>query len=165
MARPTNEQQESKRRELNANMRAYAIWMATPDPLRQPRTKEEFAERIGVSSQTLWNYSKDPRIAEAIRFLVLQNAGNPANIGQILDMVFAQALEKKSVQYAEVWLKATGVMSQFGRGGADILDVSAAEEEDSFSNYSDEELERLRELAAAQAAEQEQIVRAQNALR
>ncbi len=164
MARPTNEQQETKKRELTDKMRAYAIWMATPEGLRVPATKKEFAERIGVSEVMIWKYSKDPRIAEAIRFLVLQNIGNPDNIQNILQMVYDEAMLKKNVSYAEVWMKATGVMTQFGKGGSNILDVTEEIESDSFANYSDEELARLRELAVAQQAEQESVRRAQEKL-
>ncbi len=160
--RPTREVAASKVRELTEKQRAFVIWMATPEGLRQPDTKREFALRIGVSDVMLWKYGKDPKIAEAIRFLVLQNAGNPDRIGQILDMVFDQALAKKDVRMAEVWMKATGVMSSFGRN-ADLLEA-ADELGESFSNYSDAELERLRELAAASELEQEQIRRAHAAL-
>ena len=145
---------------MTANMRAYAIWIATPEGLRQPATKREFAERIGISEVMIWKYSKDPRISEAIRFLVLQNAGSPENITQILNMIYEEALAKKSLPYAELWLKSTGVMAQFGKGGSDILDVTEEIQEESFANYSDEELERLRVLAVAQQAEQETLKRA-----
>lgn len=152
------------RRELTERQRAYAIWMATPEPIREPKTQKEFAERVGVSEVMVWKYGKDPKIAEAIRFLVLQNAGNPTRIGQILDMVFEEAIKKRDVRMAEVWMRATGVYAQFGRNATDLLEVADELESDSFANYSDDELQRLREIQAAAEAEAEAMRRAKHAL-
>ncbi len=162
--RPTTEQAEGKRRELTERQRAYAIWMATPEGIREPKSKKDFADRLGISEVQVWRYGKDPKIAEAIRFLVLQNAGNPEKIGQILDMVFEEAMKKRDLRWAEVWMRATGVYAQFGRTAHDLLEVADEIESDSFSNYSDEELFRLREIQAAAEAEAESIRRAHTTL-
>jgi len=150
--RPTKDVSERKRRELNARQRAFVIWMATPPAEREIQTKAELCEVLGVSTQAVWKWERDPRIIEAIRFCSLQNAGSPERVRQILDMVFQQAMEKKDVRYAEIWMKGTGVMGQFGRS-ADVLEVVEELEQDTIGDLSLEELERVRELALAERAE------------
>lgn len=152
VGRPSGQESERKRRELNARQRAYVVWCATPPALREIQTQEELAEVLGVSRQRLWQWSKDPRVVEAIRFVTLQNAGSPEKVQAILDMVFEQAMAKKDVRHAEVWLKASGVMTQFGRSG-DLLEAVEELEQDSIADMSLEELERVRELALAERAE------------
>lgn len=152
VGRPTKEASERKRRELNARQRAYVVWCATPPALREIQTQEELCEVLGVSRQRLWQWSKDPRIVEAIRFVTLQNAGSPEKVQAILDMVFERAMERKDVRYAEVWLKASGVMTQFGRSG-DLLETVDELEQDSIADMSLEELQRVRDLALADRAE------------
>ena len=150
--RPSNVQVERKQRELNARQRAYVIWCATPPAEREIRDVVELAEVLGVSRQAIWKWSKDPKIVEAIRFCSLQNAGSPERVRQILDMVFEVAMEKKDVRYAEIWMKGTGVMGQFGRSG-DVLDVVEDLEQDTIADLSLEELQRVRDLAVAERAE------------
>lgn len=150
--RPTLQQQESKRRDLNARQRAYVIWQATPPAEREIRSLAELGEVLGVTPQAMYKWSRDPRVIEAIRFCTLQNASSPDRVRQILDMVFQQALEKKDVRFAEIWMKGTGVMGQFGRS-PDILEVADELEQETIADLSLEELERVRELALAERAE------------
>lgn len=150
--RPTNEVKQRQVRELNARQRAYVIWSATPPAEREIKGVDELAEVLGVSRQALWKWSKDPKIVEAIRFCALQNAGSPERVRQILDMVFEVAMAKKDVRMAEVWMKGTGVMGQFGRSG-DVLDVVEDLEQDTIADLSLEELQRVRDLAVAERAE------------
>lgn len=150
--RPTREAAASKVRELNARQRAYVVWMATPPSEREIPTQKDLCEVLGVSFQTMWRWSKDPRVVEAIRFCVLQNAGTPDRVRNILDMVYQVAMEKKDVKYAEIWMRASGVMGQFGRS-ADILDVAEDLQDDDISSLSLDELQRVRDLALQDRAE------------
>jgi hypothetical protein len=150
--RPSVAQVERKQRELNARQRAYVIWYATPPAEREIQSVDELGEVLGVSRQAIWKWSKDPRIVEAIRFCSLQNAGSPEKVRQILDMVFEQAMLKKDVRMAEVWMKGAGVMGQFGRSG-DVLDIVEDLEQDTIADLSLDELQRVRELALAERAE------------
>jgi transcriptional regulator with XRE-family HTH domain len=150
--RPTKEVVEKKRRELNSRQRAYVVWSATPPAEREIQTQRELCEVLGVSSQAVWQWSKDARVQEAVRFLTLQNAADPKKIQMILDMIFDVAMSKQDVRHAEVWLKASGVMGQFGRG-SDLLDVSAELEQESIADMTLEELQRVRELALAERSE------------
>lgn len=158
MGRPTNEQQETRRRELNEKQLAFAIWFATVPELRVPGSLSEFAEVVGVSRQTIWKWERDPRVTEAVRYLTLQNSSDPLKVGQILDMLHAEALEKKSGKLAEVWLRATGVMSQFNRTSG-LLDW-ASEEQGEFADFSLEELEALRAQHAAAKTEDAVVAKA-----
>lgn len=145
--RPTREQASLKRRDLNERQRAFVLWSATPVAEREFQTKREFAAALGVSEQVLWKWSKDPRVVEAVRFVTLQNASSPDKIRRVLDMVFEQAMEKKDVRMAEIWMKASGVMGQFGRA-VDIGDIVEDLEADmSITALSDDELQRIRDLA------------------
>lgn len=150
--RPTSQESAQKRRDLNARQRAYVIWAATPPAAREIKTQEELQEVLGVSRQAIWKWSKDPRVVEAIRFVTLQNAGSPDKVQAILDMVFQQAMEKRDVRYAEVWLKAAGVTRSNGSG--ELLEAAADElEGDAIADMSLEELQRVRDLALADRAE------------
>lgn len=158
--RPLKAETERKKRELNARQRAYVLWKATPESNREPKTQKELAEVLGVSETAVWKWSKDPRVTEAVRFVALQNAGDPVKVKQIVDMLFDVAISQKNPKVAEVWLKATGVFSQFGRTG-DLLEIPDDAEADSFENYSLEELQRLRDEALAANLEQVTIELAQ----
>jgi transcriptional regulator with XRE-family HTH domain len=158
--RPLKAETERKKRELNARQRAYVLWKATPEINREPKTQKDLAEVLGVSEQAIWKWSKDPRVTEAIRFVALQNAGDPVKVRQIVDMLFDVAITQQNPKVAEVWLKATGVFSQFGRTG-DLLEIPDDAEADSFENYSLEELQRLRDEALAANLEQVTIELAQ----
>lgn len=162
MGRPTKETTERQRRELNEKQVAFAVWAAMPDTIRSPKTIEEFCEVIGVTRQTAWRWEKDPRVIEAVRFIVLQNAGSPDRVGQILDMLYEDALSKRDLRKAELWLKSTGVLTQFTRPSGLLEYVES--EAGSFADFSVEELERLRQSAAAAEAEREAMVRAKNVL-
>ena len=159
----TKAQATARRNELNARQRSFVLWSATHESYREPKTRTELAEILGVSPTMLWKWSKDPRIVEAIRFVALQNAGDPVKVRAIVDMLYDVALAKRDVRTAEVWLKATGVFSQFGRTG-DLLEIPEDAEVDSFENYSLEELQRLRDEALAANLEQVTLELAQRKL-
>lgn len=150
--RVSNEVVERKRRELNARQRAYVVWMATPPAEREIQTLVELCEVLGVTKQAVWKWSKDARVQEAIRFYTLQNASSPERVQAMLNMVYDVAMEKRDVKYAEVWMRASGVMGQFGRS-SDLLEVADEIVEDSISDLSLEELQRVRDLAVAERAE------------
>lgn len=150
--RPTVEESQRKRRELNARQRAYVVWVATPPAEREIQTLVELCEVLGVTKQAVWKWSKDARVQEAVRFYTLQNASSPDRVQAMLNMVYDVAMEKRDVKYAEVWMRASGVMGQFGRS-SDLLDVADEIVEDSIADLSLEELQRVRDLAVAERAE------------
>jgi transcriptional regulator with XRE-family HTH domain len=46
---------------------AYLAWVLQPREERVPRTKKALAERMGVSTQTLYNYDRDPDFTAEVR--------------------------------------------------------------------------------------------------
>lgn len=157
MARPTNAEVAQRHRDLNEKQLAFVIWAATPDGIRKPETQQEFCDVIGVNQTTVWRWSKDPRILDAVRFVVLQNAGSPGRVGQVLDMLHKKAIENEDIKSAELWLKGTGVLSQFGRGNS-VLD--SLDDGVDFSDFSDEEIARLKLEAEASQLEAATIAQA-----
>ena len=153
MGRPTNQEREAKARALSDKQLAFAVWFATPAGLRDPKTLEDLASVLGATRQSLWRWSKDPRILDAARYVVLQNAGDPGKVTGILDMIHAKALHDKDVRYAELWLKAVGVMAAQTNRDLSLWDAVS---EDALDSLSDEALAALK---AAKVAEEEERVR------
>lgn len=149
-----------QRRELNKNQLTYVVWRGTPAGLRSPSTEDELGLVLGVGRTTIWRWKQDPRVLDAIRYVTLQHAGNPDKVGQILDMIFNKAVLNGDLKAAELWIKSVGINTAFTRDNS-ILD---ALEEDDFANYSDEELERMRNEAVAGAVEDERIATAKAVL-
>lgn len=134
-------------RKLTDKQLAFAIWLSQPASVRVPKTMEELAVSLGSTRQSLWRWSKDPRVLEAARLVVLQNAGDPANVKAVLDMLKDLALENKDPKVAEVWLKAVGVMSLHSNRDLALWDQVTDEALDSLSD------EQLAALAAARELE------------
>lgn len=90
-------------------LQAYAEWLLTPVEERVPSTKAELAELLGVSTQTLRNYSKDPWLQ---REVVEQGRGlnKVERVQDILDSLYRQATdpEKPSVTAARTFLDWVG---------------------------------------------------------
>lgn len=161
MGRPTNQEQATKARVLSDKQLAFAVWFAQPVPLRDPPTFDELAEVLGCTRQSLWRWSKDPRILDASRWVVLQNAGEPSKVTQVLDMIHTKAIKDQDVRYAELWLKAVGVMAANTNRDLSLWDNVSDETLDSLST---EALEALKDAKLAEAQEQERMKAAREAL-
>jgi hypothetical protein len=154
MGRPSNEERTQRQRALNDKQLTFAVWFATPVGVREPRTLEDVAQVLGVDRSTVWRWSRDPRVLDASRYVVLQNAGEPGKVTQVLDMIHSVAVENRDVKFAELWLKAVGVLAAATNRDVSLWD---AVQEDSLDRLSDAELERLKRVREAerQAAEDE----------
>jgi hypothetical protein len=92
--------------EKRANMEAYVEWLLTPEGERRPSTKQEFADLLGVSRQTLFNYSRDPWLQREL----IQRGRAIARVERaqsVLDTLFAIATDVESpraVSAAKTWL-------------------------------------------------------------
>lgn len=161
MSRPTNEERQRTARALTDKQLSFAVWLATPIGVREPKTQDEVADVLGVSRQALWRWSKDPRVLDASRYVVLQNAGEPSKVTQVLDMIHETALANRDVKYAELWLKAVGVMAAHNQRDLSLWDQVT---EESLDALSDEALESLRAAKLAEVEEQERLVRARQHL-
>lgn len=160
MARPTLVEQQIKRREMSDKQRAYAIWLSTPDALRVPRLRTEMAAQLQVNTRTLYSWDNDPRIKDAARFMVLQNAGDPGNVTEILEMVREVAMNRHDLKAAELWLKSVGVVGSYARNQT-LLEV-ADDALDGFEGFSEEELELMLKAANEQREMIERVQSAQN---
>jgi hypothetical protein len=149
-----------QKRQLNEKQLTYVVWRGTPAGLRSPATETEFCALFDIGKTTVWRWKQDPRVLDAIRLVTLQHAGNPDNVSDILQMVFNKAVLNGDLKAAELWLKSVGVSNAFTRDNS-ILD---ALEDTDFADYSDEELERLKNEALAGAQEDERISAARKML-
>ena len=48
------------------NMELFVEWLLLPESKREPRTRNEFADRLGVTTQTLRNYEKESFVVNAL---------------------------------------------------------------------------------------------------
>jgi len=84
----------------------YLEWLLTPEAERTPSTKARLAESLGVSTQTLRNYAKDPWLQREL----IQRGRALARVERaqdVLESLFAQAKDPqnpRSVQAAKVFL-------------------------------------------------------------
>ena len=95
---------------------SYIEWLLTPKSERKPNTKTQFADVIGVSTQTLRNYARDPKVqSELIR---RGRAINKVERAQdVLDSLYNMATGQGDLEYratpaaavsaAKVWLDWT----------------------------------------------------------
>lgn len=148
-------------RALNDRQLAFAIWLATPAGARVPKEQADLAVTLGISRQMLWRWSKDPRVLEAARVVTLQNAGDPAKITQVLDMVADMAINKKDLKAADLWLRSVGAMASMRTSDAALWDQVTNEALDALS---DEQLEAALAAKQAEADEAAAMLAAKKAL-
>lgn len=71
---------------------AYVEWIVTPKAERDPSTKQELAEELGVTTVTLRNYARDPRVQREIqkrqKGLIRVERAN-----DVLDSLYRQAVD------------------------------------------------------------------------
>ena len=110
----------------------YIEWLLTPKEERIPQTKQEFADVIGVSTQTLRNYTRDPKVqADLIRRGRAINKVEKAQ--DVLDSLYKMATGNTpggtpaaAVSAAKVWLDWTE--QQISEGASeDLTDLSRTE--------------------------------------
>jgi hypothetical protein len=89
---------------------AYIEWLLTPKAERQPRTKQDLAEMLGVTPMTLRNYTRDPFFQQE-----LSKRGKAINkverASDVLDALYRRAIDvdegAPAVTAAKVWLEYT----------------------------------------------------------
>lgn len=83
------------------NMDAYIEWLLTPKADRVPSTKREFAEELGVTTQSLRNYSRDPHVQHE-----MQKRGRAINkverAGDVVDTLYDIATDVEQTPSARV---------------------------------------------------------------
>ena len=53
----------------NSVKEEYLEWLLTPAPERDPATKQDMAEHLGVAVSTLWHWEKEPEFQSELRML------------------------------------------------------------------------------------------------
>ena len=118
-------------------MEMYAEWLATPADAREPSTKKEAGERLGISYETLKDYERDPRFQTMYRDRIAAEF-KVAKLGDVIHSLGVQAVDPmhpRSVQAARLLL--------------DWMDLHAeVDKDDSLRNAN---LEEIREELAKRA--------------
>lgn len=122
-------------------MAIYVEWLLTPRGERQPSTKKELAEKLGVTPTTLRNYQKD-RWLQAEMAKKARGEARIDRLPDVLSSLYDQAVDRenpRSVQAAKAYLKW-------------LEETEAARVEEDLEDMSDEDLATLtQELLKRQA--------------
>lgn len=143
MARPRKADLQRAAKDLNDLQIRFCQWLSHPEAHRKPATQQQLAVELGVNEVTLWRWSKDPHIVNAVRWMVLQNAGDPRRIGQVLDFIFDVWQQdeypiSRRLEAARDWLKAVGVNDAYKTQNR-LLELKRVDEID-FDQLTDDEL-------------------------
>jgi len=116
--RPSKVSLQRAQKDLNERQLMYVAWQATPEKYRSPKTAKAFAAEMGVTEVTVWRWSKDPRVLEAVRWMVLHHAGDPARVSDVINFLSETALDEQAkmrdrMEAAREYLKAVGVSYAF----------------------------------------------------
>jgi hypothetical protein len=86
-------------------MVVYIEWLMTPVVDRDPPSKQKLADALGVTTQTLRNYEKDPFLQRRLRDEV-RAVARVDKIPEILNRLYEQATDpqRPSTQAAKVYL-------------------------------------------------------------
>lgn len=145
--RPSKLSLQRAQKDLNERQMQYVAWLAVPDKYRNPPTQKELADQLGVNEVTLWRWSKNPKVISAVRWLVLNNAGDPGRVGQVIDVLHELAMDtelgvRQRIEAAREFLAAVGVKQMWKNPTPEILDVKDVQEID-LDALSDEEVWEL----------------------
>jgi len=157
VGRPSNAEKARRKRDINERQWAYVLWCARGPSSRTPRTKEEFAKVVGVTSATLRNWDQQETIQVAIRQQMLRNAADPERVGVVVEHLYdritqtaaANDLDMKAV---ETFARITGLYDAFKRQADLTVEI------DNSTNYSVTEMsdEELNAIYSEYLAEQQE---------
>lgn len=89
-----------------ANMELFVEWLLTPEAEREPRTRGEFADRLGVTTQTLRNYEKEAFVVNQLQSR-RRSAFKVAKVDDVIQALYQRATDPESsggVQAAKILL-------------------------------------------------------------
>lgn len=90
---------------------AYLKWLCTPLKEREPRTLNDFAAELGVTTRTLQLWKDDKEFLEAWEKLYLKTIGDPSRKQAIMDTLYKTATDPddpKHVQAAKQYFEIEG---------------------------------------------------------
>lgn len=149
--KPSKVSLQRAQKQLNDKQLLFVAWIATPKPFRRPATQQELALELDVHEVTLWRWSKDPRVNEAVRYMTLHQAAGPERISDVLDFYHRTVMDvsesmKSRLVAAKAFMDAIGVKYLHERTPK-LLDIKEVDEID-LSELSDDEVwELYHELA------------------
>jgi hypothetical protein len=162
--RPSNLSLQRAQKDLNDRQLLFVAWKATPEKYRQPSLQQELAAEIGVSEMTLWRWSKDPRVLDAIRWMVLHHAGDPARVSDVVNFLSETAMDtslrvRDRMEAAREYLKAVGVYYAFKSDpklfktvDVDEIDLSELSDDEVWELYNERAGSNGPPIAASEAA-------------
>jgi hypothetical protein len=89
----------------------YIEWLTTPPKDRDPKTKTDLAEMLGVTRMTLHNWQEDKEFVEAWEKRYLKTIGDPGRKQTIMDTLYRTATDgddPKHVQAAKQYFEIEG---------------------------------------------------------
>jgi len=99
----------SKRDKWANEKQQYAMWQGLPLDVRQPKTQQEFADKIGVTPETLSRWNNLPEVKNIAENAVkLLGGGDLYKITQVL-IAKAKAADVRAI---ELYLKWQGELKQ-----------------------------------------------------
>lgn len=119
---------------LTKDQEAYLEWLILPEHERNPKTKKEFGELIGVHANSLMRWEKGKVFRERWKLGVEGLTQSPERTQKLLDALYNKGLDGDT-KSAELYLKATGNLKV--QQQIDIRNQS------SVKDVSDEELEKM----------------------
>lgn len=159
--RPSAETLRRSSKRVSEKQLRYAAWKATPEPYRRPATVNELADLLGVTRMTLYRWGLDPKVQHAMRWMVLNNAGDPLRVSRAIETLFdigddvTQPLKMRLQAYRQA-LDAVGIKESI-KVDPELLKVEDVNEID-LSKLSDDELiEAYRDFAGVPDDEMAQI--------
>ena len=112
---------------------AYLHWCMLPRDERLPGTKKELAKRLGITTQAIHAWDKDPEFQAEVRRR-LGRSFKIDRLSTIFEKLYETACEVENPRQV-----------QAARALLEWMDRSQDEGKSPLSEYSDEELERLAE--------------------
>ena len=78
-----------------ANMQVFVDWLLVPAELREPRTRQGLADMLGVTTQTLRNYEREPFVSKTL-MKARRDAVKVSRVGDIIDTLVRRATDDEA---------------------------------------------------------------------
>jgi hypothetical protein len=91
---------------LDTRQEKYLHWLTLPAPLREPATKQAFADQNNLDSSTLRRWEKKPAFKAEWERRVSELQGSPERTQRLLDSLYEAGLNGDN-KAAQLYLQAT----------------------------------------------------------
>lgn len=111
-----NESFKTGSEDTRRRQEAYIDWVLTPEAEREPSTKRELAEFLGVTTQTLRNYAKSRFVQQELQSRA-KGLAKVERVPKVVDALYHQALDvdnPRSVAASKLLLDWTERMVELG---------------------------------------------------